>query len=55
MNAPIKIMGVLTLYRYWLVSKGETVRGSSTRDRLPMEGSTLIALRPRVNPVLSGA
>ena len=48
-------MGVLTLYRQWLVSTRETVQGSSTRDCSPMEGSTLIALWPRVDPVLSGA
>ncbi len=50
-----KIVGVLTLYRCWLVSMGETVRRSSTRDNSPMEGSILIALRSRVNPILSCA
>ena len=37
-------MGVLTLYRHWLVSTPETVRGCSTRHSSLMEGSTLIAL-----------
>ena len=55
MNAPVKTMGVLTLYRHWLVSTRETVRGCSIRDRSPMEGSILITLWPRVDPVLPGA
>lgn len=48
-------VGVLTLYRRWLVSMRETVRWSSATDNSPMEGSILIALRSRVNPVLSCA
>jgi hypothetical protein len=48
-------VSVLTLYRCWLVSMRETVRWSSTRDNSPMECSILIALRSRVNPVLSCA
>ena len=48
-------MGVLTLYRRWLVSMRETVRWSSATDNSPMKGSILIALRSRVNPVLSCA
>lgn len=51
----MKIISALTLYRCWLVSKRETVRRSSKSDGLPMEGSTLIALWSRVNPVLSCA
>jgi hypothetical protein len=39
----------------WLVSKQETVRGVNMKGSSPMEGSALVALRPRINPVLSGA
>jgi hypothetical protein len=55
MNGPIKTTDVLTLYQHWLVSTRETVRGCNTRHRSPMEGSILIALWSRVDPVLSGA
>jgi hypothetical protein len=49
-------MHALTLYPTRLVSKRETVRGSSARETdSPMECSALITLRSRVHPVFSRA